>query len=393
MFKFVRDGIRSLSQRPSGNRPGLDVLRSLAIILVFSCHFAGEYVHFPHSPLWFKFPLFFFGWTGVDLFFVLSGFLIGGQLWRELNRTGTIQVGSFLIRRGMRIWPLYFATIAFLALVFGRYERGIAQIIPDVLFYSNYAKGIVSGGWSLSTEEQFYIVVPILLLTVVRRLPLRLQGIVPLTLLVALPAVRWFSLHILGWSHDDLYGPFHTHSDGLVMGLVIAWASAAYPVWMKPGRAIQIAVVPVILAVVGVAFRMLDKDVFAFTSLAMIFGGLTVFLLRSQSEALHRVFSWHGFHLVSRLSYGMYLNHFEVLPRLTPPLVRVLSGVIHTNALVCLLAYGVTMVATIGVAIFTFAVIEHPFLVWRDRILGHGKTVAAPTLAGSPKLATAPQIV
>src|SRR5262245_22092605 len=102
------EGARSLGSRPRGNLPGLDCLRSLAILFVISSHFAGEYAVFPHDPMWFKFPLFLFGWAGVDLFFVLSGYLIGGQLWRELSRDGSIRIGDFLLRRGMRIWPLYF---------------------------------------------------------------------------------------------------------------------------------------------------------------------------------------------------------------------------------------------------------------------------------------------
>src|SRR5262249_16177994 len=145
------------------------------------------------SSVW-SFTLFRYGWTGVDLFFVLSGFLIGRQLQRELQRRGTVDVPRFLLRRGLRIWPLYFAWVAFLALALGKC-RGIA---PDLVFLSNYIQGRVSGGWSLSTEEQFYLVVPFLLLGAHRLFGPRGQAWVPLAMLALMPLIRAVSVHGAG---------------------------------------------------------------------------------------------------------------------------------------------------------------------------------------------------
>ena len=101
---FLVDGLRDLWTVPTNQVPALDALRALAIVMVITGHFPDlGAAQFPRYARFFENPIFSFGWTGVDLFFVLSGYLIGRQLWRERQRTGSIQVGRFLLRRGMRI--------------------------------------------------------------------------------------------------------------------------------------------------------------------------------------------------------------------------------------------------------------------------------------------------
>ena len=82
--EFFRGAVHDLRIRPRGNVPALDVLRSLAILLVFTAHYGAAFQAVPRVQ---ALPIFNWGWTGVDLFFVLSGFLIGGQLWKEVSRT------------------------------------------------------------------------------------------------------------------------------------------------------------------------------------------------------------------------------------------------------------------------------------------------------------------
>ena len=111
--------LRSLVVPPPGTFPSLDAFRTAAIVLVIGNHLAVGGSELAPSPVW-GFTLFRYGWTGVDLFFVLSGFLIGRQLQRELQRTDSVRVPRFLLRRGLRIWPLYVAWVAFLALALAR---------------------------------------------------------------------------------------------------------------------------------------------------------------------------------------------------------------------------------------------------------------------------------
>src|ERR1035437_9197939 len=97
MTTLFRNAFFDLKHRPHGNLPCLDVLRSAAILFVLSAYLGGLF-----SLRVQKLPFVFYGWSDVDIFFVLSGILIGGMLWKELDRSGDIDIGRFVLRRGFR---------------------------------------------------------------------------------------------------------------------------------------------------------------------------------------------------------------------------------------------------------------------------------------------------
>lgn len=214
---YVRDSLRDLNTPAHGNVPGLDALRTAAILLVVMVH--------TQERVGSHLPLVGAGWTGVDLFFVLSGYLIGRQLWKEAQ-SGGIRIGRFLLRRGLRIWPLYF----FSALViWGVHGGGVPW--ADLLCVSNYFHHIVDGGWSLSTEEQFYILAPLLLTAGLAFVRARRLLAIPLAFLVVLPLVRWL---MIGGGREIaafnlIYQPLYSHADGLAAGFVLAWISVFRP--------------------------------------------------------------------------------------------------------------------------------------------------------------------
>ena len=376
---FIR-AIRSLGEVPAGAIGGLDLLRALAIALVFSGHFAESFatrlgVAAPGA----RFPLFYFGWTGVDLFFVLSGYLIGRQLWKELRETGHIRIGRFLLRRGLRIWPLYFSTLAFFAFVLQRQGTDGWALLPDLFCVSNYSSGVISGGWSLSTEEQFYLVVPGLLLLTARffkgKTAARAQWLVPAGLLVLLPVSRLLTLRrhpdlegVATLPPDLLYTPFHTHCDGLLVGLVLAGLSVAAPALLERRRLRDNLLLPAGLLAAGVLLRRFDKSLFAFSALGLIYGGLVLFVLRDGS-GFSRLTRWRGFHLVSRLSYGMYLNHLEIFPHGVIWLGTWLRPRLGEGTLLFTAIYLACFLASLLIAAITFSLIEYPFLELRDRWL------------------------
>jgi peptidoglycan/LPS O-acetylase OafA/YrhL len=188
----LRSALADLKRRPTGNVPSLDALRCMAILLVFSAHFAGQ---FRASPSVARFPFFNLGWTGVDLFLVLSGFLIGAQLWKEIKRTQTIQVSQFVMRRGLRIWPLYSCFIALVALKDIAGHRQFA-LWADIFCVSNYFHNQVGGSWSLSSEEQFYLIAPMLILMLARFvLESEYMGLLPALWFAVVPLVRVVMLH------------------------------------------------------------------------------------------------------------------------------------------------------------------------------------------------------
>ena len=233
MSSVFRSGLHELIHRPGTQVPALDALRSAAILLVIFGHYAGPDGGAPPSPIW-NFVLFEYGWVGVDLFFILSGLLIGRQLWRELFSTGTVRVGRFILRRGYRIWPLYFFFLIIPAVVTaGRYAAW-----PDWVFLSNYFTGALPGGWSLSTEEQFYISIPLLMVALRRQV----KGANWFYVLVGLLAVellgRYLTVATLaaqGMIRSDIARAtrynFHLHFSGLIVGLMIALLSQVRPAW------------------------------------------------------------------------------------------------------------------------------------------------------------------
>jgi peptidoglycan/LPS O-acetylase OafA/YrhL len=127
---------------------------------------------------------------GVDLFFVLSGYFIGRLLWREVRSYQSVRIGRFILRRGLRIWPLYFFFFVFSGFVLGRASANHGW--SDLVFLTNYANhGVVMGSWSLCTEEQFYLAAPLLiLLGIDSGMSLRGFRRVLVALLFLLPIIR-----------------------------------------------------------------------------------------------------------------------------------------------------------------------------------------------------------
>ena len=379
-IRLLERGVRDLIKRPQGNVPALDALRSLAILLVFSTHFADE---FKASQRVVKFPFFYYGWSGVDLFFVLSGFLIGSQLWKELGKSGRIHIGTFLLRRGLRIWPLYFSFCALILgeVVFG--GRSGSGLLADCTFLSNYFHNQVGGSWSLSTEEQFYILAPVLIsLFAIKLRPQRLWVVPALGLLIPIGA-RFFVVASSGLPRRDLqqvlYFPIHTHSDGLAVGLFLAWMTSFRPDWVRLPRQ-RIAIAAVMVAG-GVGLYIINRLVFNFTTVGLIFGAATCCSIGSGKTP--GLLNWNGFYLVSRLSYGLYLNHFGILPRLYAVLghFRIAGG--EPGFWIC---YLVAFAICLSFAAVTFVVIENPFLELRARWLTSKRATQPPGRAviGTP---------
>src|SRR4051812_36527813 len=169
-------------------QPGLDLLRAIAIVVVVVYHAA---------LFGFKLPgrVDRFGWIGVDLFFLLSGFLIGGQLLASLARDQRIKLGRFFPRRALRIMPAYFVVLAiyFLLPAWREYPEMSQPLWKFLLSVQNIALHggtAFSHAWSLAVEDQFYLALPFLLLFLHHR-P-RAAIIVPCLIVIGGIALRGF---------------------------------------------------------------------------------------------------------------------------------------------------------------------------------------------------------
>ena len=139
----------------SSRNVALDFLRALAIALVLGRHIviAPESI----NPLLHNITQYLVtgGWIGVDLFFVLSGFLVSGILFREHQRHGTIDIKRFFIRRGLKIYPAFW--FFFVISLFIKPTAELSQIFGELLFLQNYLGKMWMHSWSLAVEEHFYI--------------------------------------------------------------------------------------------------------------------------------------------------------------------------------------------------------------------------------------------
>jgi peptidoglycan/LPS O-acetylase OafA/YrhL len=149
----------------------LDVLRAVAVILVL-----GRHLHAPGpavskfiqstAEFWNR-----IGWMGVDLFFVLSGFLVSGLLFREYLQHGEIRIAHFLIRRGLKIYPAFYVLLLLTPLIATIVGEPLTRVelLCEALFLQNYTAAYWYHTWTLAVEEHFYICLPVLLIWLQRR--------------------------------------------------------------------------------------------------------------------------------------------------------------------------------------------------------------------------------
>jgi peptidoglycan/LPS O-acetylase OafA/YrhL len=187
------------------------------------------------TPTWDFFPV-RAGWAGVDLFFVISGFLISGLLFSEYRKRGSIRVRRFAIRRILKIWPpLYFLVLSTLAVRlisnhFHGIQAALRLLLHDVLFMQSYAAGTWGHCWSLAVEEHFYILLPLTLWFLLRKArpadsdPFRILPIVFVCLAIVLLAARLITAHYFApYKYEINLFPTHLRIDSLFFGVIISY--------------------------------------------------------------------------------------------------------------------------------------------------------------------------
>ncbi|HEU0047191.1 MAG TPA: acyltransferase, partial [Nitrososphaera sp.] len=296
-----------------GYIPQFDGLRGLAILLVLIAH-SGFLEALPHAGG------LQFARLGVDLFFVLSGFLITGILTDSKGTPHYFR--NFYARRALRIWPLYYLVL-FLAFVvtplFAPSMRPTAaRIWPAFVFYvqnivfmrSATYHFALSATWSLAVEEQFYLTWPLLVFL------LRKQTLVIVSASLVLVSL---SLRLIGYSHGAPFGflYFFTLSrlDAIALGSLAAlWLrspSCTFERWRI--RAFQFLGLGAAGTVLARFLMPRNSLVIGFTFLAIAFTGLLgISVAEARSSLLGRTLSAGWLRYVGKISYGIYLLHFPI---------------------------------------------------------------------------------
>ena len=221
------------SKLGNGRIPSVDGWRALSILMVLASHSTRMNGFSDTWGVMSVFPLAFDGNLGVRFFFVISGFLITFLLLREHDQNGKVSLKSFYIRRTLRILPVYVAYLAVVAVLqfFTRLHQAPITWIGDLTFTVNFLpRGIISGHlWSLSVEEQFYLLWP---LTFVWLKKHKYSA----GWILALPIVVAILCHIISYIGQVpwiIHPLFHHHSsllnfDSLAIGCIAAFALAIH---------------------------------------------------------------------------------------------------------------------------------------------------------------------
>jgi peptidoglycan/LPS O-acetylase OafA/YrhL len=211
----------------------LDMLRGIAILLVLGRHYVvaptGLGPLEPLAAVWTT-----IGWSGVDLFFVLSGFLVSGLLFAEYRKRGEVDIRRFVIRRGFKIWPPYFVYLGVVALWIGwQYRHGRSaglwsELWPNFFHVQNYFHTPRVHTWSLAVEEHFYLVIALLFATALARgraaLLLRMLPLTTVIAVMGLAGLRLFTFFREGPEQMNLFAT-HLRFDGLLIGTLLAYAT------------------------------------------------------------------------------------------------------------------------------------------------------------------------
>lgn len=360
---------------------GPDHLRALAIILVFFWHYRQH-----GSPAWVD-AIGNFGWTGVDLFFVLSGYLIGGQLMKSVALGQKISFSDFYVRRLLRILPAYLLVVCLYFTIPGFRERDtIAPLWKFLTFTQNFgldfsSAGAFSHAWSLCIEEQFYLLLPLILmmLMAVRMTKAGLYFI--LFLFLAGFALRYYSwMHFMqplvnsGQADSAgsvyfkwIYYPTYNRLDGLLAGVSIAAIYRFMPgLWARITQHGTALLCTGLLLLTGAYFLCADLEsfrasIFGYPLVAVAYGFIVLASL-SPGCVLYK-YPLRISSLLATLAYSIYLTHKQL-----NHIVRGLLQPWHFAEDSVALFFICMAVAVAGGVILHLAV-ERPFLKWRDKNL------------------------
>ncbi|WP_322058636.1 acyltransferase [Paraburkholderia sp. J63] len=371
-MKLLRDA--RLTAR--GRSVELDFVRGIAILAVMGFHFRT--VHTGYALVDFvEYPLKSFGREGVNLFFTLSGFLVGGLLLRQYAQTGRIGARRFIVRRIFKIWPAYYVLILF-HVIAGRHPRD-TFLWQNLTHLQNYFGTSIVQTWSLAVEEHFYLFLPALLILLAH---FRLRANALIGVMAVLCAL------VLGArcavvARGDLQAAFaytQYRIDSLLFGVLLA---TLY--WMKPDvwrslaarRGWLVGTVVLLVAWLALATRhvALDESI-GFTLQAIGFCALIVLVLEHsgglRTSWMYRAIAWLGVY-----SYGIYLWHSLAL---APGefLIREASALGVPPLAAWPVVLGAQFVIAIALGYLTTRAVEFPFLRLRDLLFPDLRERSAP---------------
>jgi peptidoglycan/LPS O-acetylase OafA/YrhL len=340
-----------------GRSPQLDLLRGIAVLAVIACHYP---VHDFFRRV---------GWAGVDLFFVLSGFLISGLLFADWKRDGKFSIGRFFVRRGLKIYPGFYVFLlvtAPLAVKFSSPRR----FISEVFFLQDYLPHVWDHTWSLGVEEKFYLVLPfvLLLLSISVKVGNTNFSWIPalsIVLLVGCLCLRFLATQDAA-STDPVAYPAHLRMDSLFAGVALGYLFHFHNgtfcrcsrQWLFPAAILLLIPLALFGAQVSMLWFVLTFNTLGFSLLLLWIMPRTAIRFRPLER-------------VGVYSYSIYLWHFFVWIWMKPFKPTILT-------------FAINLAASIAYGVCAAEIIEFPMLRLRDKLFPASRPIpSSPEPQGS----------
>ena len=336
---------------PTLRMPELDGIRGLAALMVVGFHLAGVYS----------------GFLGVDIFFVLSGFLITSILLREYDEHGEIRLKTFYLRRAIRLWPV----LTVFLLVYGAVALALNRPLSNTLaamasvefYYSNWLQAfrapvdldMLTHTWSLSVEEHFYVVWPLAIIVLMRHV--RNYRLIIGLLIGAIGAIGLWRGYLFWITASDprCYCGTDTRADALLSGCLVAFIRQ---LGLQVSHRLSAAALIAILCLLLPPGWLKSGAVYygGFTLITVAAPILLLWILQNPQHPAchllrHRALIWVG-----QISYSLYLWHWLVL--------RVMQTLIPNQYV----ARPVALVLSFLVSALSFYAIERPCLRLKNRL-------------------------
>ncbi len=352
----------------------IDILRAFAVLLVMGRHIdlrpakATSETLYHFSTVWKT-----GGWVGVDLFFVLSGFLVAGLLFKEHARHGIVSAKNFLIRRGFKLYPAFWVMTLTSATMFVllHFKFKPLAVVCDLLLVQNYGWALWSHTWSLAVEEHFYLFLVLVLSALVKwrggKNPFRMVPLIFVILAVTCLVLRLATAGVSPVFIDksQLY-PTHLRMDSLFCGVLLAYLYHQDTVrFMDWARRWRWALVAAGVALLAPAFCFeLSATPFIYTfGLTEFYIGSACLMVGMLGMEIPANFLTKGVAYIGSHSYSIYLWHLPTLWWVVPHLVN--KNKDQRNWFVYT---GVWFASSIVVGVVMAAAVEFPMLRLRDRL-------------------------
>lgn len=319
------------------------------------------------------------GWIAVDMFFVLSGFLVSGLLFNEYKKYKHIDVKSFIARRGFKIYPafVFFIVSTFIfelvvSKAMHKQAPSIIESLKDLAFLHNYLAGRWIHTWSLDIEEFFYLTIPFFLFVLIKYGKLKLSSLFSTYLVLVLLGLtcRWINInHAVKYDFNEQFIKTHFRLDGLFLGVVISYIYNFKPNLLNTLYKYKILALLISTSILVLNF-VFERESNLWISVVMLavnppaFAVLITLALKFLPDTGNK---W--LLKIGQCSYSIYLWHLFFNYYYTLIYLKAINqeGLAQHQQIVYIVYVTANVLSSLGFGILMTRLIENPSLKWRDK--------------------------